>query len=179
MPAIDVEFARLADQDDFPSLKLDSLQRLDSAKVAQQKGGGDTVISQDINTLDTPESRARQIASQLPLEEQASRILLTISWSLLPLPLCQSPVRWCPSVEEPRSLPWFFTWEKRFVRLDARHTFRAYCICVCAMHRPSGTINMLANQLKYESTFGLIGAWSLIFCTNRSFQKIRGLTLAS
>jgi hypothetical protein len=136
MPAIDIEFAGLADQDDFPSLKLDSLQRLDLAKIAQQKGGGDTMISQDINAMGTPESLARQIASQLPLEEQASRILLTISWSLLLLPLCQSPVRWCPSVEEPRSLPWFLTWE----------TFRSFG---CAPHVPC----ILHMRVRDASTF--------------------------
>lgn len=83
MPDIDVEFVRLIDQDDFSScLKLDSLQGLVSvgdisqalsrAKIAQQKAGDHSMISKQIDTIEMPESRARQMASQLPLEEQVS-----------------------------------------------------------------------------------------------------------
>jgi hypothetical protein len=85
MPDIDVEFVRLTDQDEFAScIKLESLQQLDSSgdislqfigtKIAQQKADGNTMISKKINTLEMPESYARQMASQLPLEEQVSRI---------------------------------------------------------------------------------------------------------
>jgi hypothetical protein len=85
MPDIDVEFVRLTDQDDFANcIKLDVHQRIDSAgnisnqlsknKIAQQKGDSNTMISKKINILEMPESRARQMASQLPLEEQVRRI---------------------------------------------------------------------------------------------------------
>jgi hypothetical protein len=85
MPDIDVEFVRLTDQDDFTScIKLDARQRLDlvgdislplsKTKIAQQKANSSTMISKKIDTLELPESRARQMASQLPLEEQASQI---------------------------------------------------------------------------------------------------------
>jgi hypothetical protein len=83
MPDIDVEFVRLTDQDEFTScINLDAHQRLDlvgdislqlsKTKITQQKANSSTMISKKIDTLEMPESRARQMASQLPLEEQAS-----------------------------------------------------------------------------------------------------------
>lgn len=85
MPDIEVEFVRLTNQDDFANcIKLDAHQRIDSVgdiphqlsktKIAQRKGDSNTMISKKIDTLEMPESRARQMASQLPLEEQVRRI---------------------------------------------------------------------------------------------------------
>jgi hypothetical protein len=78
---VDVKFIMLTNQDDFTNcINLNAQQQIKSVGnislqfTKTKKDDNTTMISKKINTLEMPESRARQMASQLPLEEQVSQI---------------------------------------------------------------------------------------------------------
>jgi hypothetical protein len=75
-----IKKARVPPTAQFDEQKFPHIQKL--SVPTQQKADHDTMISKKISTLDIANIRAREIASQLSLEEQVSWLFSRCPWSL-------------------------------------------------------------------------------------------------